>query len=396
MTGQAKSDTQSIMADLTWINMVKGIAIIGVFIDNWNGFMRFDTSPAVLYSAATAFVILASPFVQVFFILSGFGLTLGYLKGQSDWSWGRWGWRRFTKIVIPYVLAVFLSFALGILGSRLYSSVDMQFSSKSLFAYLTFTRNFYPASWGWNYPMWFMPVIIGLYVSFPVLIKILEKWGVRVLLLISILITYGTITVVLVAGLRGGHNADLFTFWVIQFSFGIVLACIGNSQPQALRRLIGLKASFLGVGLYAFSWALRTYVPLGKVYNDAFTSIGIFLILLNLCWVIRSQTPAVARPLGDLGRVSYIMYLVHYPIIAFLIGPPLRIPTNPLVVISLGGVYIVAIYFLSRFISPPIERLTSWSYRLLYPPYRRDIELSQLGVEEKVVTDSSDASLMRS
>jgi peptidoglycan/LPS O-acetylase OafA/YrhL len=361
-TESMAADSRDIAADLTWVDMLKGIAIIGVFFDNWSAYMEFKTTPALLYSLAKVFALAVGPFVHVFFILSGFGLTIAYLDRKVSWSWQRWAWRRITKIVIPYAIAVILSFMLGILGSRLYPSVDMQFSWASLTAYLTFTRNFYANSWGWNYPLWFMPLIMGLYVSFPVLIKILEKWGPWVLLLISAFVTYGTITIAVLAGAPRSHQADLFSFWMAQFSLGIVLAYVRNSHPQKLRGLLGLKAFFLGVGLFAFSWGLRTCLPMGKAYNDLFSSIGIFLVLLNLCWIGRLQVPAMAEVLRALSSKSYLMYLIHYPIMAFLIGPLLRVPTNAVIVLVLGGMYIIGIFVLCYFISQPMDKLTFWLY----------------------------------
>ncbi len=363
MRRRADANTQDISVDLTWVDMLKGIAIIGVFFDNWTSYMRFASTPAPLYSLASAFAVAVGPFVQLFFILSGFGLTLSYLKhGKSEWSWKRWAWRRITKIVIPYLIFVLCSFLLGIIGSYLYASVDMRFSWASLLAHLTFTRNFYPPSWGWNPPLWFMPIIIGLYVSFPVLIKILEKWGPWVLLLISALVTYGTLMASVWIGWSGGHAADLFTFEMVQFALGMVLAYVRNRDPQKLRHLIGLKALLLGVGLIAGSWVLRTYVPLGKTFNDLLTSIGYFLVLLNGGWISRAAIPAVGEMLNALSSKSYLMYLIHYPIMEFLIGPPLRVPINPAVVLALGGLYILLIFFLCRLISRPIDKLVTWAY----------------------------------
>jgi len=353
---------KDIVVDLTWIDMLKGIAIIGVFFDNWTGYMKFETTPALLYSLAKIFALAVGPFVQVFFILSGFGLTIAYLDGKMNWSWKKWAWRRITKIVIPYEITVIFSFMLGILGSYLYSSIDMQFSWTSLLAHLTFTRNFYSVSWDWNDPLWFMPVIIGLYISFPVLIKILEKWGPWVLLLISAFVTYGTITIAVLIGAPGDHQADLFSFWMIQFSLGVVLAYVRGSHPQKLRNLISFKAFSLGVGLFAFSWGLRTYLPVTRAYNDMFTSIGIFLILLNLCWISWLQIPATEKVLCTLSRKSYLMYLVHYPIMVFLIGPLLKVPANAIIVIALGGIYIIGIFFLCYFIAQPMDKFTSWLY----------------------------------
>ncbi len=231
-----------------------------------------------------------------------------------------------------------------------------------MLAHLTSTRNFYSVSWEWNGPLWFMPVIIGLYISFPILIKILEKWGPWVLLLISAFVTYGTITIAVLTRGPMGHQADLFSFWMVQFSLGMVLAYLRGSHPQKLRNLIGLKAFFLGIGLFAFSWGLRTYLPATRAYNDIFTSIGIFLILLNLCWISWLQVPATGEVLCTLCSKSYLMYLVHYPIMVFLIGPPLRVPTNAIIVIALGSIYIIGIFFLCYFVAQPMDKFTSWLY----------------------------------
>jgi len=366
-TESVKSGTRSIAEDLAWVDMLKGMAIIGVFFDNWTAYMEFDPTPAHLYSLAKTFALAVGPFVHVFFVLSGFGLTLSYLKGRGSWDWRRWAWRRVTKIFVPYIVAVVFSFVLGVLGSFLHPSVDMEFSWLALFKYLAFIRNFYPAVWGWNRPLWFMPVIVGLYLSFPILIKILEKWGAWALVLVAAVVTYGTITVAVLAGAPRTHQADLFSFWVIQFSLGMVLARVRDSQPHKMDKLISLEAFFLGVGLIFFSWGLREYLPVGRVYNDLFTSIGIFLILLNLCWVGRLRVPAIERFLCILSSKSFPMYLVHYPIMAFLIGPPLRVPTNAFVVIALGAVYILGVFLLCFLASSPVEKLISWLYRQYRP-----------------------------
>jgi peptidoglycan/LPS O-acetylase OafA/YrhL len=361
-TESITTDIKNITVDLTWIDMLKGIAIIGVFFENWAGYMKFETTYAFLYSLIKIFTRVVGPFVQLFFILSGFGLTIAYFKqSKTHWSWKRWAWRRITKIVILYEIFVVFSFMLEILGSYLYTSVDVQFSWVSLLACLTFTRNFYSPSWIGN-PFWFMPVIIGLYISFPVLIKILEKWGPWVLLLVSAFVTYGTLTIAVLAGAPGSHEADLFTFWMIQFALGMVLAYIREVDSQRLCHLIGPKALLLGIGLMICSWALRTYVPLGKRFNDLFTSVGMFLILLNLALISRAKIPATGKVLNILSSKSYLMYLIHYPIMAFLIGPPLRVPTNPIIVMVLGGIYIIIIFFLCYFISQPMDRFTFWLY----------------------------------
>jgi peptidoglycan/LPS O-acetylase OafA/YrhL len=357
-------DTNDISSDLTWVDMLKGIAIVGVFLDNWMSYMRLTTTPGWLYSLAKTLALAVGPFVDVFFILSGFGLTVAYFRQQEkmNWSWKRWVWRRVTKVVIPYEIAVILSFGLGLIGVHLYASVNVEFSFVSLLANLTLLRNFYSPSWVWNPPFWFMPLIIGLYISFPFLLKILTKFGPWVLIAVSTLISYGTLALAFFTGLYEGHQSDIFTFWMVQFALGMVLAYIRETTPQRLNLLVGCRAFFLGFVLVICSWGLRTFVPSGKVFNDSITSIGIFLLLLNLVWASRAKVPITNEILVALSIQSYFMYLIHYPIIKFLIGPPLRSPMNPVIVIVLGCIYIALIFLLCSAIYRPMNRVTTWLY----------------------------------
>ncbi len=354
---------QDITVDLTWIDLLKGAAIIAVFLDNWTGYMPFAETSGVLYALAKTFRLAVGPFVQVFFILSGFGLTIGYYKqSKKDWSWKRWAWRRITKIIVPYHIVVLFSFILELIRSYLYTSISLQFSLAAFLSHITFTQNFYPQSHVWSPPFWFMPVITGLYICFPVLLKILTKFGPWMLLIISLLITYGTLAVAVLIGLHRGHGADLFTFWMIQFALGIALAYLRETKPERLRLLIGYPSFFIGVGLMMCSWVLRTYIPLGEIFNDPITSMGVFLVLLNLVWVGRSQKPMIGTLLVSLSAQSYLMYLIHYPIMQFLIGPSRRIPMDPIIVIILCIIYFTTIYYISKLIYQPINKLTAWLY----------------------------------
>jgi peptidoglycan/LPS O-acetylase OafA/YrhL len=345
------------------MDMLRGIAIIGVLAENWSGHFRFAASPAILYKVAMTASTAFGPWVQVFFILSGFGLTVGYLgRDRASWTWGRWAWRRFTKIVLPYYVFVVLSFLIGVLASHVNDAVDLSFSWSDLLAYLTFTRNLFPETWGWNPPTWFMPVIIGLYLSFPVLLYILKRWGAWALLLVSGLLTYGTLAAAVLGGGALSHGADHFTFWMLQFALGILLAYIRARSPHRLQYLIGLRAFAVGSALLVVSWGLRTFVPLGAAFNDSVTSVGIFLVLLNVVWIARARIPGSAAILTALGNVSYYIFLIHYPLMMLLVPPSLRVPLNPLLVLVLGGVFVILVYTVSYLVSRPINKLSSWAY----------------------------------
>lgn len=367
MNNNIESPNKSVAEDLAWMDMLKGIAIIGVVLDHWLMFFEPISSSPHLYSLFRKAPI-GTP-VHLFFLLSGFGLTMSYLSRRHQWSWGEWAWRRITKILVPYWLAVLLQVAIGILALRLAPSVDLHSPWKSLLACLTFTRNFFPESWPWNVPLWFIPVIVGLYICFPVLVVVLKKGGRWTLLAITAVLTYGSISMVArLTGRYWTHAESLFLFFIIQFGLGMVLADVRDKEPRKLDALIGVKSFVAGCALYMLSWGLKTYGPHGNFYNDALTTGGVFLILLNAIWIIRKWAPVITRALGALGKESYLIFLIHYPILAFVIGSLLRSTLHPAAILALGILYVAVVYYLCSLISGPMDKLTSRLFR-----YRRSL-----------------------
>ncbi len=355
---------KDITKDLSWVDMLKGIAIISVIFGNWLTFFsqqKLTTDTHDLFSTLTSTLDFAiGPIVHLFIILSGFGLTLGYFKHlNTSLSWKAWMWRRITKTIFPYYLSIILVILLGLLGSVLYANENLQFSWPSLLALLTFTRNFYPPSWAWNPPLWFMPVIVGLYLIFPVLLSILKKWGPVKLLLLSTFISYTSLIVAFAFGMTGSHASDLFLSWTVQFVMGMLLAYLAVNHTGKLRLLLGILPFVIGAVFIFCSILVRDYIPNGKVFNDPITSIGIFLIFLNGGWALRRVFPAVNNPLISVSKQSYFMYLIHYPLMMFLIGPIFKTSFHPVITIILCGIYIVVIYYLCSLLSKPITNMSS-------------------------------------
>ena len=257
-----------------------------------------------------------------------------------------------------------LTFLIGIIGSKIYDTVDIQFSWASLLAYFTFTQNFYPPSWLWNPALWYMPVIIGLYAIFPLNLVILSKWGPGKLFLISILISYTTLMFAAMAGPTGNHHRDIFLFWTVEFSMGMILAYFRVYHIEKFRLLISVPAFIIGAGFFFGSWIMRVIIPNGKVFNDPVTSMGVFLILLNTVWFSHRFLPLVNSYLFHLSKQSYFIYLIHYPEIMFLIGPLFPKAMHSITVILLGGLLILAIYYLCNLVSKPLTSFSLKNYAI--------------------------------
>jgi peptidoglycan/LPS O-acetylase OafA/YrhL len=106
---------------------------------------------------------------------------------------------------------------------------------------------------------------------------------------------------------------------------GMVLAGIAYHRPERFRRLMTLRYFLLGAVFYAVSAAVSHYNLLGygsSTYNDLFEASGLYLMLLYICRrMSEAFSPRVLDVLNNVSRSSYMMYLIHWPIIAYVLKP---------------------------------------------------------------------------
>jgi peptidoglycan/LPS O-acetylase OafA/YrhL len=307
------------------ITLVRALAIAGIIIENYHNNLRWleEFTLSDFFTASASSV--AGTFVHMFFILSGYGLTLSILK-KGPVSWTAWARERFQKIVLPYWAAVIVTFAAANL-SHYWAPAgwEVSFSGVTLLAYLAFLRNSYGPGQSLNPSFWFMPVIIVLYVLFPLLLLLLRRIGMTGLMVFSLLVTNVSIAVCVHSGYVVDHQSALPLFFVDEFALGMVLAWITYYKPERFRRLMGSGFFLLGFALYAVSFFITHYQVLGygsSTYNDIFESTGLYLMLLFICrWMFVAFSPAVLNILDHVSRSSYMMYLIHWPIIAYVLNP---------------------------------------------------------------------------
>ena len=168
------------------------------------------------------------------------------------------------------------------------------------------------------------------------------------------------------------RQTAIFLFYLADFAVGAALGYILFYNPGRLVRCLNGKSFILGLGLYGFSAILIKYGAGATYYKGIFVTTGLFLIMINACWMVYRFTPAVAvKILGAFSRESLLMYMVHVPIIVFLIQPlVLKATDNPFtapVTILFSILFCIAVLFFSMLIRPlinqssrPLNRIISW------------------------------------
>jgi peptidoglycan/LPS O-acetylase OafA/YrhL len=238
--------------------------------------------------------------------------------------------------------------------------ITKSFSWSVLLTYLTFWRNFYNPAWELNPTFWFMPVILGLYILFPILLKTLEKYGAIVLLAVSVLVTY--FSIYLFFGLSTNHQSSISLFHLAEFSLGMSLGYLQLFHPGYFEKLTDFRFLCLGLLLYITAWAMATFWEYGPSYDDLFTAGGIYLIALHTSrWMAKFSPRISARILTQFSKGSYMIYLIHGPLILYLAKPIfihfVKSQTNSLIMIILSPIFCLIVFLLAKLISPLINNL---------------------------------------
>lgn len=353
-------------------HVVRGLAVCGIIIENWLSLVPRAFPTSAVGRGVDILQAVAGTMVHLFFVLSGYGLMLSYLKAES-FAWSEWAGKRFVRVVFPYLVTVAATFALVDMLHRFAPDIfGTSHSWTTLFAYSAFLRNFHSLDSSFNPTLWFMPVIIGLYLLFPLLVWLLRKKGVLFLLLFSAGLTYLSITLCLLAGYYVSHDTALPFFFVIEFALGMALGFLATGKNARPVNLATSKAFGVGMIFYALSWVLRSIWAFGNAYNDLLTAMGILLLTLYPCHLLlRISGERLLSGLGRLSKQSYLMYLLHGTLILFVAKPLLQkagmLPLNALTSAACAVSYCVSMLLLATVVSRSLDYLSA----LLFPAVSR-------------------------
>ena len=270
---------------------LKGLAILAVFFSHIGYFLASDQR--FLYPLST----LAGVGVNIFLVLSGFGLTTSALaKTSGVWEFYR---KRIQKIYLPVwvVMAIFLVLDYFVLRK----SYPLDSVIKGFVGFFP-RANLYVDL---NSPLWYFTFITFFYLVFPWLFVRKTKWlAPLVLLLISYAILQLPLPVdAVVLGLYKLH------YW--GFPLGMLLALAGPYLAKCLQSrpvkvlTIPLLAAIIVVTYYT---AINSNIGQGNL--EQLSSIITTLGFIGIVGLIKFKV-GFLKIMGD---YSYEIYLLHWPL----------------------------------------------------------------------------------
>lgn len=303
----------------SWVVLYHGIYLAG------------DDIPALLRRIASGGPLA----VSFFFVLSGFILTYAYADADSlGLNYRAFFVNRFARIYPVYVLSFFADAPRAILyffGTAEPVEAILK-SVVAATAYLTLTQSWLPRmASAWNAPGWSLSAEVFFYILFPFIVGLSYRLHSRRRLILALLVVYVTSLVfntsATVIGTAGAN-------WLLPFFKRFPPLCLGDFVIGVLTaRLVSLAPATRRVQTNTAS----TAISIGGV-------LAVMCIVLNtrdaeslwlhaaLCPIFAVVIAALAqdgnllarvlswRPFMLLGAASYAIYLLHQPLLTFVIA----------------------------------------------------------------------------
>jgi peptidoglycan/LPS O-acetylase OafA/YrhL len=354
---------------------LRALAAYMVFLSHDNIFVNHavPAQPGSVQSLLAQFTGYLSIGVSVFFVLSGFLITLRYQDSvQLNWQWAqRYLRNRVARIYPVYFLVTVLTWLAISINirydpSRLWHIYTLKDKIAAVVLNLTFLRGFFEnfrfslAGQGWS-----LTVEECFYLSAPLLILGLRSRPWRLVSYPIILLGIGLGLVALCAPFHG-HLYGLFasvkfmlnwTFFgrCIEFIMGMGLAMYVRQHPdKKLNGVLFTASGFTWMMLCAAAmaylernsgpaaaWNMQTYSAF--FVSNLILPIGVVSFFVGLLYEKTLLRQLLETPLLDLlGKSSYSFYLIHVGVLDFLIDD--NITTNILAKFIIINIVAIAIY----------------------------------------------------
>ena len=276
---------------------LKGLAIIMIVLSHIGYFLVTDTR--FLWPLS----IMAGVGVNLFLLLSGYGLTASQMKKDlSIWQFYK---KRLLKLFVPFWLVLIVFFALDFFA--LHHGYSLSYTFKAFLGIFTHADLYEDI----NSPLWYFTFIIGYYLLFPLVFIKKKPW------LTAIILCAAGYLLLYVSPAPLDYVIHLYRIHVIAFPLGIFAAwgVTKLKNPEILEKLSrGWKAFgyyfVMLVLLGAFFYANYNSGVGGSPANEQWMSL-IAVVAISLVFVLKKIE---FRLFYWVGLYSYEIYLWHWPI----------------------------------------------------------------------------------
>ena len=291
-------------------DLLRAVAILMVFFYHlcgplcgwWQDFTRFPSARYTFFPVSFGWAGVA-----LFFVLSGFCIHYSFLK-SNGLTWRKFFWLRLWRIYPAYIVAlVFFTFLQKTDLHRLWGI--KQFGMHALLLHNISADYFF----GIDPAFWSLAVEVQLYLLFPVLMLLRQRWGIEGCLIATAVVALASrLLVCILWGLPDHLGSPAFsspfTTW-FDWTLGAFVAERFSQERRAFTKhsvwLLILVPLFLMSTIYTQSAALISFSVAAAV------SAVVLDLMVKVNWR-KSRLLSIGT---FIGTISYSLYLWHQPLL---------------------------------------------------------------------------------
>lgn len=294
--------------DLGWISRYRselfGISILSIMLFHFTADFGHAVSHGVIDIADFPIKcelilgylrVFGSIGVEVFVFLSGMGLYYSFTK---DDRLGNFYKKRFQRILIPYL----------IVGIIFWVIKDFYYNNANTVTFLK-DMTFYSLPSRGVHTLWFIGLMLGLYIVFPVIFKMLDSEHYRTLNFIILLaVTYGFPVLIYFLNNEVSSNSAIATTRIPLF----VIGCYMGRYIKEGRKLPWPSAVIFVAVSFMMKYTIMHFdtPPFFGRYFSGIYSLGLIITVVTLLHLIRNWN-GLNAVLRWFGKYSLEIYLTH-------------------------------------------------------------------------------------
>ena len=292
-----------------FIDNLKGVSCILIMLHHlaFYGPMS-DVAMAVIPGVIDFLFVYGRMAVAVFLVIGGF-LTGQKLFEQNVFahkSVFQLIWHKYQRLVIPYLGAILLAIVCSFVASRLmqHASISATPEPEQLISHLFFLQNLLGYE-SLSAGLWYVAMDFQLFAVTALALFFIDSilpthWSYQRTQVISVLLVIlVTLASLFIFNLDDSYDAT-FLYFYVAYGLGILSARIAQTKSKMF--LLFLLLDFL---LFALYLDFR-----GRVLISAVTA-GVLCLSYQSLW---ASSKLWVNPLAKIGRMSYSIFLVHFPI----------------------------------------------------------------------------------
>ena len=310
------------------LDFLRGIAILMVFIFHCQlalypnyAVNAYKPNGMIDISSTKSFLLNFSPSafgwtgVELFFVISGFLIHLGYLRTGSELNLKTFFSKRFWRIFPPYWLVLIVLCIMAFAFHHSFSKTKMLDYVVHFFTLQNFSAKTY---YSINGSFWSLAFEVQMYLIYPLFLLLRKYWGIKVAFLTTLLLPVLFSPLIFMFVKSGNELAFPGSVFVIWFTW---TAGAYYAESYFNGRRIFKK---VGLAIFLFTFLLLIASKYCKYSNAISLHLATLAWVLFLDWILYTKSVKMdhllVRGIVFFGLCSYSFYLIHQPYLTDLIN----------------------------------------------------------------------------